>query len=104
MLPATPSARGPWDEGKLIGQKAPLKLKNNWAIRVQLQLMRRTRELALFDFGISSKARLRSRQDYQCMMFVMHPVLRHAPSLCSRRFGGRFSSRLLSICRDAITN
>jgi hypothetical protein len=28
----------PWNKGKLIGQKAPLKLKEIWAIRIRLQL------------------------------------------------------------------
>ncbi|MEN0036754.1 MAG: hypothetical protein AAGC78_06785 [Cellvibrio sp.] len=27
-----------WNKGKLIGQKAPLKVSEVWAIRVQLQL------------------------------------------------------------------
>jgi hypothetical protein len=30
--------RDPWNKGKLVGQKAPLKLKEIWAIRVRLQL------------------------------------------------------------------
>ena len=47
----------PWNNGKLVGQKAPLKLKEIWAIRVRLQVYRRTRELALFDLGIDSKLR-----------------------------------------------
>ncbi len=28
----------PWNKRKLIGQKAPLRLKDIWAIRVRLQL------------------------------------------------------------------
>ena len=28
----------PWNNGKLVGQKAPLKLKEIWAIRVRLQV------------------------------------------------------------------
>jgi len=47
----------PWNKGKLVGQKAPLKLKEIWAIRVRLQLDHRARELALFDLGIDSKLR-----------------------------------------------
>ncbi len=47
----------PWNKGKLVGQKAPLKLKVIWAIRVRPQVYRRTRELALFDLGIDSKLR-----------------------------------------------
>ena len=49
--------RDPWNKGKLVGQKAPFKVKDIWAIRVRLQLAKRTRELALFDLGIDSKLR-----------------------------------------------
>jgi hypothetical protein len=47
----------PWNKGKLLGQKPPLKLKEIWAIRIRLQLDRRTRELALFNLAIDSKLR-----------------------------------------------
>jgi len=47
----------PWNKGKLVGQKAPLKLKEIWAIRVRLQLGERRRELALFNLAIDSKLR-----------------------------------------------
>jgi hypothetical protein len=47
----------PWNKGKIVGQKAPLKLKDIWAIRIRLQLGQRTRELALFDLGLDSKLR-----------------------------------------------
>lgn len=59
MDPPTSSAkrRAPWNNGRLTGQKAPLRLKDVWAIRVRLQLMRRTRELALFDLALDSKLR-----------------------------------------------
>jgi integrase len=49
--------RDPWNKGKLVGQKAPLKLKEMWAIRVRLQLADRRRELALFNLAIDSKLR-----------------------------------------------
>jgi integrase len=47
----------PWNKGKLVGQKAPLKLKDIWAIRIHLQLDRRIRELALFNLAVDSKLR-----------------------------------------------
>ena len=47
----------PWNKGKLIGQKPPLKLKEIWAIRIRLQLDHRARELALFNLAIDSKLR-----------------------------------------------
>lgn len=47
----------PWNKGKLTGQKAPLKLKDIWAIRVRLQLSEQIRDLALFDLAIDCKLR-----------------------------------------------
>lgn len=47
----------PWNKGKLVGQKAPLNLKEIWAIRIRLQLSHRNRELALFNLAIDSKLR-----------------------------------------------
>lgn len=47
----------PWNKGKLVGQKLPLKLKEIWAIRVRLQLADKKRDLALFNLAIDSKLR-----------------------------------------------
>lgn len=49
--------REPWNKGKIVGQKAPLRLKDIWAIRIRLQLAKRTRELALFNLAVDSKLR-----------------------------------------------
>ena len=47
----------PWNKGKLIGQKLPLKLKEIWGIRIRLQMDKNIRELALFNLAIDSKLR-----------------------------------------------
>ena len=53
--PTKPTGRlTPWNKGKLLGQKPPLKLKEIRAIRIRLQLDHRTRELALFNLAIDS--------------------------------------------------
>ena len=49
--------REPWNKGKIVGQKAPFKVKDIWALRVRLQMESRVRELALFNLGIDSKLR-----------------------------------------------
>lgn len=55
---STPATRqAPWNKGKLIGAKPPLRLKHVWAIRSTLQLSGRIRGLALFKPGIDSKLR-----------------------------------------------
>jgi len=47
----------PWNKGKLVGQKPPLKLKDIWAIRIHLQRDQRIRDLALFNLAVDSKLR-----------------------------------------------
>lgn len=56
-LPQIVKASTPWNKGKLIGQKPPLKLREIWAIRIRLLLKKETRELALFNLAIDSKLR-----------------------------------------------
>ena len=47
----------PWNKGKLIGQKPPLKLREIWALRTRLELAGKTKELALFNLAIDRKLR-----------------------------------------------
>ena len=47
----------PWNKGKLIGHKPPLKLKEIWAIRIRLELNATHRDFALFNLAIDSKLR-----------------------------------------------
>lgn len=47
----------PWNKGKLVGQKAPLRLNEIWAIRVRLEIFGRARDLALFNLAIDIKLR-----------------------------------------------
>ena len=51
LIRSTSYRHEPWNRGKLVGQKAPLKLKDIQAIRVRLQLGERARELALFNLA-----------------------------------------------------
>jgi len=47
----------PWNKGKLVGQKLPLRLREIWGIRIRLELAGKIRDLALFDLAIDSKLR-----------------------------------------------
>ena len=57
LLTYQPQQNAPWNKGKIIGQKPPLKLKEIWGIRIRLQLTEKIRELALFNLAIDSKLR-----------------------------------------------
>ena len=56
---SSPSAqkRTPWNKGKLIGAKPPLRAKHVWSIRTKLQVEGRIRDLAMFNLAIDSKLR-----------------------------------------------
>ena len=49
--------RTPWNKGKLIGAKPPLRPKHVWSIRTRLLVEGRTRDLAMFNLAIDSKPR-----------------------------------------------
>jgi hypothetical protein len=52
-----PSRREPWNKGKFVGAKPPLRPKHVWSIRTKLQIAGRTRDLAMFNLAIDSKLR-----------------------------------------------
>ena len=52
-----PNKRTPWNKGKLIGARPPLRPKHVWSIRTRLLLEGRIRDLALFNLAIDSKLR-----------------------------------------------
>ena len=49
--------RTPWNKGKLIGAKPPLRPNQVWSIRTRLLIEGRARNLALFNLAIDSKLR-----------------------------------------------
>jgi integrase len=59
ILSAIPvvSKHTPWNKGKIVGAKPPLRPKHVWSIRTKLQVGGRIRELALFNLAIDSKLR-----------------------------------------------
>jgi integrase len=57
LSPKATRAHIPWNKGKLIGAKPPLRPKHVWTIRSKLQLEGRKRDLAIFNLAIDSKLR-----------------------------------------------
>ncbi|WP_407120137.1 tyrosine-type recombinase/integrase [Bradyrhizobium sp. STM 3561] len=55
--PAAASKQVPWNKGKIVGAKPPLRPKHVWSIRTKLQVEGRTRDLAMFNVAIDSKLR-----------------------------------------------
>jgi integrase len=51
------SRRAPWNKGKLIGARPPLRPKHVWSIRTRQLVEGRIRDLAMFNLAIDSKLR-----------------------------------------------
>jgi hypothetical protein len=68
--------REPWNKGKVIGAKPPLRPKHVWAVRTRLQLSDRFRDLAPFNVAIDSKLRgcdVVSLKVVEVMRSIEHP-------------------------------
>src|ERR1700684_4418878 len=52
-----PNKRTPWNKGKLVGARPPLRPKHVWWIRTRLLLEGRICDLALFNLAVDSKLR-----------------------------------------------
>jgi integrase len=78
------SAREPWNKGKLVGQKTPLKLKEIWAIRIRLQIAHRCRELAMFNLAIDSKLRACDLMQLQLQLQLRVRDVCHGQSMACR--------------------
>ena len=46
-----PARLPPWNKGKLIGAKPPLRPSHVWSIRTKMQMAGRTRDLAMLGEG-----------------------------------------------------
>lgn len=76
----------PWNKGKIVGQKAPFKVKDIWALRVRLQMEGRVRELALFNLGIDSKpvaVCANATRSSNCCRICRRPSWRTATKSCT---------------------
>lgn len=51
-----PARRSPWNKGKLVGAKPPLRPSHVWSIRTKLHMQGRNRDLALFNLAIDSSS------------------------------------------------
>jgi hypothetical protein len=76
----------PWNKGKLVGQKSPLKLSEIWSIRIRLQLFQRNRELA----SIASCGHVIGSK-FEFKTFVTVSMSRTGQQSCSKRRSDQFN-------------
>ena len=94
----------PWNKGKLVGQKPPLKLREIWAIRIRLQLARRTRDLALFNLAIDSKLRACDLVCIRVRDVAQGDQVAHRAIILQRKTNRPVRFEIAGQARDAIQN
>ena len=92
----------PWNKGKLVGQKAPLKPQQVWAIRVRLQLADKKRDLALFNLAIDSKLRGCDLLSLRVSDLRMGAEIRSRAKIIQSKTGNAVQFEVTKQTRDAI--
>ena len=68
--------RVPWNKDKIVGQKAPLKLREIWAIRVQLQLRSNLRDSTFTESALAVRLH---RRRHGRLQDQIHQLRDHVP-------------------------
>jgi integrase len=79
--------RVPWNKGRIVGPKAPLKLKHIWGIRAKLKVAAKCRDLALFDMAIDSKLRGCDLVKLRVGDVVLHGEVKTRTSIVQQKTG-----------------
>lgn len=79
--------RVPWNRGRIVGPKPPLKPKHIWVLRTRLQLANRTRDLALFKFAVDSKLRGDDLVGLRGSDINLGDAVRLRATVCQRKTG-----------------
>lgn len=92
----------PWNRGKLVGQKPPLKPREVWAIRVRLQIANKKRDLALFNLSLDSKLRGCDLLSLKVSDVRTGGEVRHRTKIVQKKTGNPVQFEIMDQSRDAI--
>lgn len=92
-----------WNAGRLIGPKAALKPKHIWAIRQQLKVGKRVRDLAMFNCALDSKLRACDLVRLRVSDVAPGGVLRLRSIVIQQKTGRPAPFEITEPARDAIT-
>ena len=94
--------RRPWNDGRLVGAKKPLKPKDVWAIRFFLEHEGRLRDRALFDLAIDSKLRGCDVVAVTIGDLVSGGQIRHRATVIQKKTGRPVQFELLEPARSSL--
>jgi integrase len=93
----------PWNVGRIIGPKPPLKPKHIWGIRQQLRAGRRIRDLALFNCAIDAKLRGCDLVSLRVSDVAPGGELRDRATVIQQKTGRPVPFEITEPTRDALT-
>ena len=92
----------PWNKGRLVGPKPPLKPKQVWGIRLHLQRGRRIRDLALVDLAIDSKLRGCDLVGLKIGQMAVNAAARHRATIIQKKTERPVQFELTEQTRDSL--
>ncbi len=92
----------PWNRGKLIGPKPPLKAKEIWSIRIRLQVAQRVRDLALFNLALDSKLRACDLMALRVDDVALNGRVRSRATIMQRKTGRPVQFEITEQTREAV--
>ena len=94
----------PWNAGRIIGAKPPLKPKHIWGIRTRLQLAGRVRDLAMFNVAIDSKLRGCDLVSLRVGDVMLAGSIRPRSSVLQQKTGRPVPFEVTDATKDALTH
>lgn len=95
-------ARAPWNAGRIVGAKKPLKPKQVWKIRFWLEREGRVRDRALFDLAIDSKLRGCDLVSIKTGDLTNGPEIKHRAMVVQRKTKKPVQFELMSTARQSL--
>lgn len=95
----------PWNKGQVVGQKAPLKLKDVWAIRVHLQMEQRARKLLCSTLPWTANSVVAATlSPCASVMSAMAKRLRAARNVVQQKTGHPVQFEITATTREALAS
>lgn len=94
----------PWNKGRLVGQKRPLRSRDVWSIRTRLELEGNKRDLALFNLAIDSKLRACDLVVIRVSDIQTADIVRERASIIQKKTGRPVQFELTEATRLAVTD
>ena len=93
----------PWNSGRIIGAKPPLKPKHIWGIRQQLRTAGKVRDLALFNCALDAKLRGCDLVKLRVSDVAPGGIMRDRATVIQQKTGRPVPFEITDASRDALS-